>query len=179
MRIKYDMTNSYFKCYNESQGVMIAKEEILRNPKAKLYTYIGKGFVHTLLIFFIWILSKILYVYDNTNNITKVLDGFCVIALILICLYYFIFITGYLVEKRKKHIGNFEVDITGIKDISDNGTIIGFSWNNIKAVVIKKHTVNIITDSSIYLFMNIKYKDRLLNAINRYNPNLPIIDKSK
>ena len=179
MKIKYDMTDNYFKCYNESQGIMMAKDEILKNPKSKLYTYIEKGVINLLLIVLVLILSRILYYFDNSNGITKILDIICLISTCLLVLYFFIFFTGYLVEKRRKHVGNLEVDATGIKDLSDNGMIIGFSWDNIKAVVIKKHTVNIITDSSIYLFMNVRYKDRLLNAIERYNPTLPIIDKSK
>ena len=72
-----------------------------------------------------------------------------------------------------------EVDAEGIKDFSSDGMIVGFGWDNIKAVVIKKHTINILTDNSIYFFIDVKYKDRLLLAIERYNPNLLIIDKTK
>ena len=86
---------------------------------------------------------------------------------------------GYFVENRKKHVGNLEIDADGIRDLSDSGMVVGFSWNNIKGIVIKKHTINIITDNSIYFFIDITYKERLLIAIERYNKDLPIIDKTK
>lgn len=178
MKIKYDMNKNYFRCYNESQGVMMAKNEILKNPKAKIYNYVEKGIINILLVVIIYILSKILLFFDNTNMIVKMLNIIVIIALCLIILYFLVFFIGYFVEKSKNHIGNLEVDATGIKDLSDSGMIVGFTWDNIKALVIKKHTINIITDSSIYLFIDITYKERLLKAIERYNPDLTIIDKT-
>ena len=179
MRIKYDMSDNYFKCYNESQGVIMNKNEILKNPNIKLYSYIGKGIINILLIVLIFISSRIIKYIDNSSLIVKILDVIVIISLILVILYFIVFYVSYLVEKRRKHVGNLEVDAEGIKDFSDNGMIIGFGWDNIKAVVIQKHTINIITDEPIYLFIDIKYKDRLLIAIERYNDKLLIIDKTK
>lgn len=179
MKIKYDMSKNYFKYYNESQGIMLSKNDILKNPKSNIYSYTTKGIVNLLLVVLICIISRILYYFDNTNIITKLLNLVVVLSLILISLYFIVFYIGYFVENKKKHIGNLEIDAIGIKDLSDNGMIVGFTWDNIKAIVIRKNTINIITDSSIYFFIDITYKERLLKAIERYNKELLIIDKSK
>lgn len=179
MKIKYDMTKNYFKYYNESQGIMMVKDEILKKPKSRLYSYTERGIINLLLILLFAIISRILYYFDNNNVLTKVLNVMLIIAFIFLVLYFVIFYISYFVENRKKHIGNLEIDANGIRDLSDSGMVIGFSWNNIKGIVIKKHTINIITDNSIYFFIDITYKERLLIAIERYNKDLPIIDKTK
>ena len=179
MRIKYDMTDNYFKCYNESQGIIVNKDEIIKNPKFKLYNYIEKGIINIVLIIIIFICSRILSYMIGSNIITKILDIICIISLLLMVLYFLIFYIGYSIEKRRIHVGNLEVDAEGIKDFTADGLVVGFSWDNIEAIVIKKHTINILTDNSIYLFMDVKYKDRLLLAIDRYNKDLLIIDKTK
>jgi len=179
MRIKYDMTDNYFNCYNESQGIIVNKDDIIRNPKFKLHNYIEKGIINVLLIFVILIVSNLIFYIIGENIITKILNILSFIMLILMVLYFLMFYIGYSVEKRRKHIGALEVDADGIKDYSDDGMVIGFSWDNIKAVVIKKHTINILTDGTIYFFIDVKYKDRLLLAIERYNKDLLIIDKTK
>ena len=74
--------------------------------------------------------------FNNFDIISKIINIIAVIALCLLVLYYVLFFIGYLVEKNKIHVGNLEVDNEGIKDFSESGTIIGFSWDNIKAVVI-------------------------------------------
>lgn len=179
MRIKYDMTDNYFKCYNESQGIIVNKDEIIKNPKFKLYNYIEKGIINIILILIIFICSRILSYMIGSNIMSRILDIICIVSFGLMILYFVVFYIGYSIEKRRKHFGNLEVDAEGIKDFSADGMVIGFSWDNIKAVVIKKHTINILTDNSIYFFIDVKYKERLLIAIERYNPNLLIIDKTK
>ena len=179
MKIKYDMTKNYFKYYNESQGILLSKDEILKKPKSRLYSYTERGIINLLLIFLFAIISRILYYFNINNVITKVLNIMLILASIFLVLYFVIFYIGYFVENRKKHIGNLEIDADGIRDLSDSGMVVGFSWNNIKGIVIKKHTINIITDNSIYFFIDITYKERLLIAIERYNKDLPIIDKTK
>jgi hypothetical protein len=176
MKIKYNIDNNYFKCYDESQGVMLIKGEILKKPSIKVYNYIEKGIINLFFIIIMFITSLFFKVF-NMSMPFKIFLVLAIISFILLICYFMIFYIGYLVEKNKVHIGNLEVDATGIKDLSDSGTIIGFSWNNIKAVVIKKHSICIIADSPISLFIDIEHEERFLNAINRYNPDLPIIDK--
>lgn len=179
MRIKYDMDENYFKCYNESQGIIVNKNEIIKNPKFKLYNYVEKGLINILLIIIILICSKVLEYMLGPNIFTRILELISNVSLGLMILYFVLFYFGYSIEKGRKHEGYLEVDSEGIKDFSSDGMVVGFSWENIKAVVIKKHTINILTDNSIYFFIDITYKERLLIAIERYQPNLLIIDKTK
>lgn len=179
MRIKYDMNDNYFKCYNESQGIIAKRSDIIKNPKIKLHGYIERGFIHLFLIFIILIFFAVT-TYIITENVDfNLLYKISSVLLGLIFLYFGIFLISYSFENKKIHSGELEVDAEGIKDYSDTGMVIGFSWNNIKAIVIKKHTITILTDSQIYIFMDIEYKDRLLLAIERYNKDLLIIDKTK
>ena len=179
MRIKYDMTKNYFKYYNESPGVIANKDEIIKNPKIKVYNYIERGIINVMLILLAIIFSIINTYIIGENILSKILIAISLILLIIMLLYFLVFYISYSVENKRKHIGSLEVDAEGIKDYSDDGMIVGFSWNNIKAVVIKKHTINILTDNTIYFFIDIKYKERLLLAIDRYNKDLLIIDKTK
>ena len=43
MRIKYDMNDNYFKCYNEAQGIFTNKNSLVKNPKKKVKGYIQTG----------------------------------------------------------------------------------------------------------------------------------------
>ena len=179
MRIKYDMNNNYFKCYNESQGIIAKRDDIIRNPKIKLHGYIERGIIHLLLMaILLGFVAVASYLMTGSIDV-KTMTLIASILIGLIVIYYIMFLISYSVENKKNHSGSLEVDAEGIKDYSDTGMVIGFSWDNIKAVVIKKHTVNILTDSSIYIFIDIAYKDRLLLAIERYNQDLLIIDKTK
>lgn len=178
MRIKYNMSNNYFKCYNEFQGILLSRNEVLKK-NYKPHNYIERGIINLISLLFMFLISKFLYYIDNNNIFTKILDVLIILILCIMVLYFVLFFVGYFSEKRKVHIGNLEIDSEGIKDFSSSGTIIGFSWKNIKAIVIKKNTINIITDGTLFIFIDITYKDRFLNAINRYNPNLPIIDNSR
>ena len=177
MKIKYNMNYNYLRCYDEAQGVVIAKDEIIRKPNMKVYNYLEKGIIGIMLITIIYLLTRLLYFVDGSIAIIKTLNIMTIVSFALLALYFIIFFIGYLAEKSKNHAGSLEVDAVGIKDISDNGVIVGFKWDNIKMIVIKKHTINIITDNTIYLCIDVEHLDRLLNAINRYNPDLLIIDK--
>jgi len=179
MKIKYDMSDNYFKCYNESQGVILSKDEIIKNPAMKIYNYIEKGVITvilTLVLLFILFLS--INIIGN-NVFIKTTIVICFIILLLMIIYFLIFYISYSVEKRREHIGFLEIDSEGIKDFSSDGIIIGFNWDNIKAIVIKKNTINVLTTNSIYFFIDIKYKERFLLALERYNKNILIIDKTR
>lgn len=179
MRIKYDMNSNYFKCYNESQGIITKREEIIKNPKIKLQGYLERGIIYLILVCFVIAFTAISsYIITESLDVRRLIEMTCVL-LGFMAFYFAMFFVSYSVENKKIHSGELEVDAEGIKDFSDSGMIIGFGWNNIKAVVIRKHTISILTDSPIYIFMDIEYKDRLLLAIERYNKDLLIIDKTK
>jgi len=179
MRIKYDMNNNYFKCYNESQGIITKRNEIIKNPKIKLQGYLERGLVYSILICFLLIFTAVSsYIITGFFDVKRLIEMTCILFGFM-AFYFAMFFVSYSVENKKTHSGELEVDVEGIKDYSDTGMVIGFSWKNIKAIVIKKHTISILTDSPIYIFMDIEYKDRLLLAIERYNKDLLIIDKTK
>ena len=99
-------------------------------------------------------------------------------ASLIIYILYSIIRTTWSYNFKKKN--NFEntiiLDEEGLTDKSFYGIKITITWDKIKAFVIKKHTITVITDTSLYFFFDIKEKDQVLKAIDKYSKNTLIIE---
>lgn len=91
-------------------------------------------------------------------------------------IYFVCFVIGYKMEKKKNHSGKLEINEKGISDTSDSGMTIAVDWNRVELAVIKKHTITFVTNTLIVFFVNIELKEDIIKALNKYNPNLNIID---
>ena len=73
----------------------------------------------------------------------------------------------------------YEINKEGIWDYSESNKIF-LSWGNFDCVVIGKHSVTfVLLKIKTFMSMPIEKEKELLKALNKYNPNLKIIDKRK
>lgn len=172
MKIRSNIKKNFFKCGNESLGVMVNKNYILKTHKNPNYNYSE----HVLLITIIILLfAGILSLLGSKPLLVIAL------ALTLIAFFYLMFniifvIKMYCIRRNSKFKNEIEIDGGGIHDKSYFGIEMTFDWNKIKAIVVRKHTVIVITSTPIYFFFDITKKDDLVEAITKYKKTIPVIE---
>lgn len=175
MRIKYDMNNIYFKCYNEAQGIFANKKSILKHPKKRIKGYIETGLLllmYSIIILLFWTLDILTTGHDIVSNI--VIISLIMLDTILI-MYFANFFIMYRIEKKKKHSGTLEINKNGITDFSDEGTTITVKFDDIEFIAIKKYTITMVLSIPFIFFINIEEKDKLLEEIQKYKKDILVI----
>ena len=136
--IKYDMSNNYFKCYNESQGIMVNKKQVLKKKNGKVFGYLEHGLIFLLYTVLLSILSKLLWFMDNENVFSEIFSILVTLLFVFIGIYYMSFVIAYLFENKKTHRGKLVLDDEGITDITEEKVKVGLPWGNILGVVTTK-----------------------------------------
>lgn len=175
--IKYDMSNNYFKCYNESQGIMVNKKQVLKKKNGKVFGYLEHGLIFLLYTVLLSILSKLLWFMDNENVFSEIFSILVTLLFVFIGIYYMSFVIAYLFENKKTHRGKLVLDDEGITDITEEKVKVGLPWGNILGVVTTKNTLTIITDKPVYFFVGNNEKEKLIKAISKYKEDVLIIEK--
>ena len=145
MKIRSNIKKNFFKCGNESLGVMVNKNYILKTHKNPNYNY--SEHVLLIIIAFFYLIFNVIFV-----------------------------IKMYCIRKNTKFKNEIEIDGGGIHDKSYFGIEMTFDWSKIKAIVVRKHTVVVITSTPIYFFFDITKKDDLVDAITKYKKTIPVIE---
>lgn len=161
------MRGCFLACYNEANGVANSKNMILRRKSNKTISYFGMVLITFLLMCFLAVLC--LYV-DFYLAILVLFMSFLYLALTL---FRFLGVLSFRQERDYKNTVKF--DSKGISGEFFDGINITFSWERLKAVVIKKKTVVILTDMSIFFYFTIKEKEKILEAIDKYNKEMLVI----
>lgn len=169
MKIKSNMKNSFFKNYNEAKGIALSKKKILKNNTNKVPTYLTYILITIILLCSITILS---YHLDKTKTI-----GTLYLITLIIYIFYVISRTiwSYKFRKKQDYQNIIILDEEGLTDKSFYGIKITFTWDKIKAFVIKKYTITVLTDTNLYFFFDIKEKEEILKAIEKYHNSAIII----
>ena len=172
MKIKCDLTNKFFTCYSEARGVAGSKRKILKTKKVNKMNY----FTQTLLIYLLILLLCILMLF---------LKDFCFCMLSsLIVLLDVIYLSFeaikltilYDFRKKMKFKSIVILDEDGLTDTSYYGIKMVFGWDKIKAVVIKKNSVTILTNTPCFFYFDIKQKDNILEAVDKYSKKVLIVE---
>ena len=72
------------------------------------------------------------------------------------------------------------IDEEGISNFSYYNIKMVFNWDKIKAVVVKKNSVTVLTDTPLYLYFDKKKENRIIKEIKKYKPEITIIkEKNK
>ena len=167
MEIKTNLKKDYFKYFNEALGVATSRKRILKKRKANKLNYYEK----ILLILCFVIFISIILLLNNYFLASLILFLLSVFTLILN-------IISYLIRHNyEKKINYQNTIIINDQGITDNylDIIITFTWKRIKALVVKKNTLVILTDTYIYFYFSIKDKEKVFQAINKYQKDLLII----
>lgn len=176
MKIKYNMSDNYFKYYDEANGVISKKKKILKNKKVKITPYLKNVFI---LMFICFIVSIILL--GIVNKLDLVYSKNILLGYIVFLVIYFIFIIiSYNISYRSKFnskSGILEITKKGLIDRSDNGTTLDFSYDNLELIVITKNLIVFCLPNPLMIFIPNKKKKDIVNNISKYSKVL-IVDKS-
>lgn len=170
MNIKSNMLKTYLRNYNEAKGVVVNKKRVLKHKTTKVPTYLISSLITILLL----TLFTIIFTIIDKSNIFSI---YFLASLIIYILYTIIRTTwSYNFKKKNNFENTIILDEEGLTDKSFYGIKITITWDKIKAFVIKKHTITVITDTSLYFFFDIIEKDQVLKAINKYSKDTLIIE---
>ena len=170
MKIQSNMKKIYLRNYNEAKGVAVNKKTVLKKKTNKVPNY----FISVILTIILLTIFTIIFKIIDTSKIFSIYFSSSLIIYIL----YTITRTIWSYNFKKKN--NFEniiiLDEEGLTDKSFYDIKITITWDKIKAFVVKKHTITVITDTSLYFFFDIKDKEQVLTAIKKYNQDTLIIE---
>lgn len=180
MEIKYDMSKNYWNCHNEAQSIVMMKRKLKKNPKRKIY-----GLFYTGIWYIIGtIISLILYLIFKQIGIESlflsILLDLCIFLSVFSILYFIIIILTYLINKKTaSHVGILKIKEDGLLDKSSSGKEVMIPWNQVELAVIYKYTVTFVTNTHLVVFVNIENKKEILKALQKYQKDLLVIDKSE
>lgn len=172
MKVKSNLKKNYKYCLNEALGTNINKKYILKTNNNTSYTYEE----HFILIFIIILaISTILLLLKLPYSIELCSIGFfCAFMYILTNIVYFTLVK--IEMKKRNYKSEVIIDKDGITDTSRNGISVTVEWSKISAIVLRKHTVVLLTKTPYFFYFDIsKYKD-IIKLCEKYKKNIKIID---
>lgn len=169
MKIKCDLSKNYFKIYNEAKTASRNKKSILKNHKMPNLSYGMEIIFLSILLLFLSLMF-----FQNT---------YLVIGIILLTIdisYVLYLILKYLIIYSMRHKVNFEnmiiLDKEGLTYSAFYDIKMTFKWSKIKAIVIQKHSLTILTDTPIYFYLNRECLEKVLKVVNEYAPKTLILE---
>ena len=175
MKISCNLSKKYFECFDEAKGVALHKRKILKSKSASCLSYMQEVFLIFLVIEFICFLLS--FIGESRACLF-------VYFLLTVDIIFFLFriirvFVGILLRKKQDFKGSIIIDENGITNTSYYKIKMVFSWPKIKAIVIKKYTVTILTDTPCYFYFDIAKKKKILEAVNKYHKNTLILENEK
>ena len=174
MRIKYNIKNkNSFKVFNDSMGVALNRENIIRGKKVKYLNYLSIS-VLELLISIIFLGLMLLLNYNYTCTLSLVLIAIATllfIYMVINILYPLLFTTCFVLKEENE----LEINEKGVSFYFDDDQCYTLGWTHIRALAIGKYSINFLTDDSYYFYLDRKYQSEVLKAIKVYNNSLLIL----
>lgn len=124
--------------------------------------------LNLLLVAFCW--------YCYCNCYICIASGILFFITILYLILNFLFLLpSYFYRKKHNFKSSIIVTEKGIIDNSFYGIEMTFYWEKVKAIVIKKHSVIILTDTPVYFYFEKSKEKELVDAITNYKKDIVII----
>lgn len=175
MKVKYNITDNLYKCYDIALGIYVNKRSLQKNPNIKIKSYSRKGLDYLLITFLIFIVGTFTYSINQSPIFLKIFSN--ILGFLLACIlgYYLVFIQFYLSNRKKIHSGILIINKEGIADVSDDSLTIKFGWDKVKFIVVMEHKLVVITKSPWFIFVDIEDQDKIIKGIKKYNQDVMII----
>ena len=174
MKIKCDLSKNYLAIYNEILNVARHRKQIIKKGRANKLNFLP----HLLLNFFFWfILATIIYFLTKPCGSCSTL--FFSLIMFFDLIYLVLELIRFTAIRYYRHTKCFKgeciLDEDGLTNDSYYDIKITFKWSKIKAVVIKKYSVTILTDTPFYFYFDIDCKDNILKCVKKYSKDTLII----
>ncbi len=177
MRIKYNMKDQHFKCYNEANGVALVKKKLKRKPKKRISTYLGKislyGVIAILICVAVMIAARI-YESKTLLRFSQIMLWYSII------IFGFSVISLYFSYRQTAKTNGLEGSLSIVKKgIIDNTreNKIELAYDTIELVAITKHAIVFILKTPFMLYIDNKEKEKVVKALKKYSDVL-IIDNN-
>lgn len=174
MRIKYNIKNgNSFKVFNDSMGIALNRENIIRGKKVKYLSYLTISILELLIsMLFLGLMLLLNYSYSCTLSLILIVIATLLFIYIMInILYPFLFATCFVIKEENE----LEINEKGVSFYFDDDTCYTLGWTHIRALAIGKYSINFLTDDSYYFYLDKKYQGAVIKAIKEYNESLLII----
>ncbi len=171
MKISCDISQNYFNCYSESKGVAVHRQSILKKKKPNrlnYYTEILIACLAILIISFLLTLTKDMF-WWLFASLLALID----IIFLFIIIFNFLFVFTF--RHKQKFKNTIILDDNGLTYTSVYNIKVNFAKEKLQALVIKKHTVTILTDTPCYFYFDINTKEKILEALKKYKYKTMII----
>ena len=160
MKFNSKIDKKFFACFNEASGVAMAKRKILRTRNCSCNTYLE----NVILIFLVLLLLGCSGISFHCLAYFWVVLVLAVIHLFVSC--FFILRMAYYNNRLEKY--QTVIDKKGITNDAYYDIKMLFSWELIQAIVIKDHSITILTKTPCYFFFDIKYKEEIIKLLQKY-----------
>ena len=170
MKISTNISDNFLMYYDEARGIAIHKRKVLKNRNAKCLSYIqSKAIIFLTLL----LLSLILILINGDLFICSLV--FFLTAIIYFLIVFFRTISSYMFRKKQRFSNLIIIDEKGVTDESFYGITITIKWDKIKAIVVGKQTITVLTDTPVYFYFNIVNKEEIINYCLKYIDGSKII----
>lgn len=174
MRIRYNIKNKdSFKVFNDSMGIALNRENIIRSKKVKYLSYLTVSILELIIsISFLGLMLLLNYTYTYTLSMILVaVATILFIYLMFTILYPLLFATCFVIKEENE----LEINEKGVSFYFDDDQCYTLGWTHIRALAIGKHSINFLTDESYYFYLDKKHQAEVIKAIKEYNDSLLII----
>ena len=174
MTVKYQNNKAnYLKIFNDSLGVSIFRDKILRNRKVNYMGYFSTTIIQIILAL-VFLFMTLLLATTYWTFLSFFLFCLAVVALIFVIINAMLPLFSVFFFIRKDE-GELKVDKEGITFGLDDELGLKVGWAHIRGIIVGKHSVNIILDYPYYFYFDKKYKTEIVKAIREYNESVLIL----
>lgn len=172
-KIKYDFNKKKFRTFNEIQGSCLVHKNLLKQPNRKVHKYTTYVLFQLIFIFVIVIVS--MNVFPNDEKTISIITQITTVFLLGIFLQFYVCLYCFFSRGKNSFDGIVVIDKKGIEDHANYGIVTSTTWAHVKCVIRTKNSIVIVTTTPIvFMYEN---NDKILQAISKYNKDIPIFDK--
>lgn len=173
MKIDMDISNNYFNCFDESRGIVINRNRVLKNKSSKVLSYMKTKALVFLMLFGV---SLVLMIFSFF--ISKLFIIF--IFMFIVSFVYIIFgllesYFSYRYRRSKNFFKSIIINEEGIINANYYDIKMIFGWDKINAVVIGTYSITILTTTPYYFTFSIDVKEKLISSLVEYGYENKII----
>lgn len=160
---------------NEGLGVVHQEKKLSKKKKVRIFSALTYGFINLIPTFLLILFTLFLSTLDIDFFFLSWLSILIVIELGIHFFYFLAFFVSFFRRKREKRVGKLVINEEGIKDVVGKKDKVFFPWQEVLLVVSKKHSLTILSRKTTCIIIDSCFKDKVITAIRKYNPNIQIV----